>query len=367
MTAAAEPRARTLREEFGLRHLGVFLLVTAFIAFWLTVFHVHLQPDNPAGAGIRAMQSPLAATIASSLFHGLPVLVLVLLADGIHGHPRLKALALVLALLAGSAMGRPLLCLSLPEAMGGRCAPTTFGVLWNAFFFAMVLLGCYGHRRARRVRAALQEAEGAAVRSRRRRLEEELQGLQARVEPALLFETLERVRSAYSRGLAEGDRLLDALSAYLRRVLPEELGEGSTYERELDLLRAWIDLRGAAKGTSLERAAPEVCDARMPAMLLVPLARSLARDARPLEISARRDGDILRVVLSAPRRDGEPGARLEHERELRDRLARLYGDRARLHIEHRDAATVAATLEIPHERAESGDRGGRGEPARAAA
>jgi hypothetical protein len=349
----------------------VFLAFVLLRSVWELVSVVYLRPNHPMGLAIRAAPIPFLAAFTYEFLKSLPVFVFVILADEIRGPPLLKVIAVCTALVAGSLVPRPMLCMVAPQFDRFGCmdmVPGPFSVASNVFICGMVVLGYYGWRHARRVRAALQEAEGAAVRSRRRRLEEELQGLQARVEPSLLVDTLERVRQAYDEGVEHGDRLMDTLTFYLRAAVPEKLGEGCTYAHEVDLLRAWLELRGARIGPGLLREIePALAEVRMPPMVLVPLARNLAQGGRgTFDIEARLVGDRVRVFLSAWDVQAGP-RRAAADPELGERLASLYGERTSLDVASREDGAITATLEIPHERIEGGDRGGRGEPARAVA
>jgi hypothetical protein len=362
----------TLLREFTWRYGAVILGFILLRAVWETVGYVYLRPHHVLGAAVRSAPIPLLAAFTIDFLKTVPVVLLVLLADEIHGHPRAKWVALAAALVAGSCMAKPLLCVVAPQFEHGGCAtffPDSFPLWWNVFLGAMVLLGYYGWRDARRTREALQQAEAVSVRSRRRRLEEELQGLQARVDADLLFDTLERIRLAYERGVEHGDRLMDTLTFYLRAAVPDALGQGSAYAREVALLRAWLELRGMRIGPGLAREVDHaLAGVRMPPMVLVPMARALSRDIGAVfEIDATLASGRLRIALSASGPGSQTAGGAAMDRELSERLAGLYGEPPMFGIESHQEGAITATLEIPHERIEGGDRGGRGEPARAVA
>ena len=75
-------------------------------------------------------------------------------------------------------------------------------------------------------------------------------GLQARVDPQLLFGVLDAVADRQAAGQPV-DALLDALIAFLRSALPEAGRDGSTLGRECDVAVAWLALMQAWRAPRL--------------------------------------------------------------------------------------------------------------------
>ena len=145
--------------------------------------------------------------------------------------------------------------------------------------------------RARRA----QEAFDAAVLQRaeisRRVTAAQLAVLQAQVDPALLFSTLELIETLYERDADAAERALGDLIHYLRTALPRIGEEGSTLERELQLARAYLGITGARMGSRLEahiEIAQDIEATSFPAMVLVPLVEHAIRhDLEPLPHGGR--------------------------------------------------------------------------------
>jgi len=78
---------------------------------------------------------------------------------------------------------------------------------------------------------------------RRRTVEARLQATQARIDPQFLFDVLASVERVREMSVADGDRLLDDLIAYLRAALPDVVAGSTNLGRELALAVAWLDIQ----------------------------------------------------------------------------------------------------------------------------
>ncbi len=199
---------------------------------------------------------------------------------------------------------------------------------------ALLLIPLYMMAQAsRRATRRLHAARLAAIATERNLVEADLRAMQARVEPELLFAVLRAVDEAYARDVAEGERALDALIAFLRAALPAEAGNTSTVAAELDLVRAYVGVAELLKGPklSLEISAEPATRANpMPAMLLLPLARwALDGAAAALKLVARQGNGVLEISL---RSDLSASSSKETQdiAGVRERLEHLYGTRATL-------------------------------------
>jgi LytS/YehU family sensor histidine kinase len=184
--------------------------------------------------------------------------------------------------------------------------------------------------------------------------------MQARVEPAFLFNTLARVRTLYESHVEPAERMLDDLIRYLRAAMPHMRSTSSTVGQETELARAYLDIvkLGVRGQLATEiRVSAGVASCRLPPMMLLPMVdRALARnpDSPATAINLRIDCDspaveLLRIHVACE----APG--LLHQTEdasladLRDRLAALYGDRYRLVVSGGASLASHMTLEIPLE------------------
>ena len=195
--------------------------------------------------------------------------------------------------------------------------------------------------------ARLAEAQAAQREARARIVQSRLQAVQARIDPRLLFELLDAVRRSYEVDAARAESLLDELIRFLRSALPRLRTESSNVSREVELARAYVQLRGLAgsTGTALTAAVSrDAMHARFPPGVLLSLLDDALR-ARPgaCDLSAIRTGGDCRVVLTLPVQPSD--AALARVRAL---LADVHAAAAELTI--CDAGgPVRAIVKVPYE------------------
>jgi Histidine kinase len=210
-------------------------------------------------------------------------------------------------------------------------------------------------QRSRTTATALADAQVRLADVQRRALAEQLQTAQATVEPAFLFATLNHVQRCFQRRAASGQRLLHALIGYLRAALPSGDEAIGTLAQQAELVRSYLEIAAIASGGRLR------AEVDVPATLAHrPFAPSLIL---PLVSLARGDGDTVswaseiavRVSLAdgrltvtvhddRVRGDGDAGTAIHAA--VRQRIATLYGPRARLSVAARLPRGATATIEI---------------------
>ena len=217
--------------------------------------------------------------------------------------------------------------------------------------------------RARRSTAALRQSELVRRGAERWLLELRLGSLQARLDPHVLFDTMDEAVRLYRSRPAAAEQLLDALIDYLRRALPQLRAAQSTLEREVALALAYTRVLRTADGESLEVESdiePAVGDARFPPMVVQPLCDALARSTLhggvPVRmcISATRDQDGARLCVTArPARTAPASKRLE---EIRHTLLAMFGPVVRMDATGPMAGVVSVSVEVPYDAAPRVDR-----------
>jgi LytS/YehU family sensor histidine kinase len=76
----------------------------------------------------------------------------------------------------------------------------------------------------------------------RKALDARFRLLQAQVEPHFLFNTLANVQALVDTGAPQASKVLSSLIAYLRAAVPRIHEPATTLERELQLVRAYLDV-----------------------------------------------------------------------------------------------------------------------------
>jgi len=193
-------------------------------------------------------------------------------------------------------------------------------------------------------RLAQAQEHGRAV--RQQLAAAQLQTIQARVDPQLLFDMLAAVKRFYERDAQRAEQMLDELAAFLRAALPRLRSARSTLEIEFDLVRSYVRLlRWCADApVELDIRQPEaLATAAFPAGVLLPLLIGPATAARCITLEAGAQGAVLHIQLSDTRAPTDA----VWDR-LRQSLHGLYGERAGLQIQ-RLGALAQIELELPLE------------------
>jgi hypothetical protein len=276
----------------------------------------------------------LVGLLYNVLQFGLPCLVGVRLADAAVDAGRLPALlaypAVVLATVGlGVWVIAPLLWPLLgkvawwSQAEDWRLASST--LVWHT-----VGMGVYAQMRlAARTERRLLERQQRAAEHARQLAATRLLTLQARVDPALLFERLQRIDDELAQKPQRAPARLAALIDLLRAQQPHLEAELSTLAREVQVLRAYARLM-SADAQHTERLHLAGLDAPpdwpLAPMVLLPLVRPLL-DAGSSLWSLQLTGQGLRLQALGP----DQGHALEAARrvplaEVRARLAAVQGE-----------------------------------------
>ncbi len=240
---------------------------------------------------------------------------------------------------------------------------TFFQLLWgNAggsaveSAFALILYRLW--QRQRRRAAALGRLQRAHVDLLRQTAQADLVAMQARIDPAFLFATLDDAERAYDADAARGRRLVDALIDYLRAVLPGVGSEASTLGKECAIARTYVDLaraRGSFDGTLRVELPPAERDAPFPPMVVTPLVeealRALAGRSAQLSLAACDEPVRLAVALGADRAFAPAPDALAP---VRQRLAELApGGTVTVDT---GASATRIVVEVPHATSAGADR-----------
>lgn len=267
-----------------------------------------------------ASQPTLKARLFATMVTCLIVMVAVVAADEAvdRGAPQLVAypIAVVVGSLIGSPIGhelRGLLGLGYgPSGHGPIGSNAAFPFVRRADIVLIVMLvgglATFVHAKRRTALAARRRqhaAERARAAAQRRMLESELQALQARVEPAFLFDTLKRIRALYRVDGEAGGRVLEHLIAYLRAALPHLRESTSTVDQEAQLAQSWLDIVSGTGTGAVARFAidDDTRHARIPALMVLPLLQraidaSDGEQSPPqVELRATAFGARLRITV----------------------------------------------------------------------
>jgi len=215
----------------------------------------------------------------------------------------------------------------------------------------------YGLEARRRLRA--QEMTASRLEAQLARAQ--LDALRVQLQPHFLFNTLNAISMMARKGETDSVvRMLAGLSDLLRLALASGGKAEVPLRDELDFLERYLALQQIRFSDRLQvrmRISPDALDARVPSLVLQPLAENAVRhglsprnEGGLLEIGAERSGSTL--VLSV--RDTGVGLPAPSERRggvglqnVRARLAVLYPDKHRFTLENHPEGGTLAVVSIP--------------------
>lgn len=200
--------------------------------------------------------------------------------------------------------------------------------------------------------------------------ETQLRLLRAQIEPHMLFNTLSNLRTLIAQNPQAAQTMLDRLIDFFRASLQASRSEWSSCQREFDLAHDYLALISIRLGPRLsyELALPaELASVEMPSMLVQPLVENAikhgiepAMDGGQVRVSLRQVGAELELridnsgVALDDARLSDDGYGLQH---LRERLASLYGERARFELGKSATGDTLARVILPIEKKPANDPG----------
>ena len=205
---------------------------------------------------------------------------------------------------------------------------------WSALYF-----GIYYYESVQREREATLKATSLAQ-------EAQIKMLRYQLNPHFLFNTLNAISTLIlDRDTDTANQTVTRLSAFLRHTLDQDPMKRVTLRQELEALDLYLGIETLRFGSRLRlsyQIEPAALQALVPSLLLQPLIENALKYAIApaeagglLEIGAHTVGDLLRMHVA----DTGPGLKDRAAlgngrgvglRNTRERLAVLYGERARL-------------------------------------
>jgi signal transduction histidine kinase len=193
----------------------------------------------------------------------------------------------------------------------------------------------------------------------RQALDARLHLLQAQVAPHFLFNTLANVQALVDAGSPHASVVLRSLTAYLRAAVPLLHESAATIERELQLVRPYLELMQMRMPDRLQYAMnvdPSALKVRCPPTTLLTLVENAVRHGiDPSEEGGRIDVDIARRGERCVVRVTDTGAGLDQSASglgtglttLRERLQLIFGDAAHLRLTPNTPRGAVVEIDMP--------------------
>ena len=333
------------------RRVGVALTISIAVAFLM------MHNGWRGGPFLRTIIVGLSATTAFTLFELFPPTLppwvqrwaLQVIAVGVF-----MPLTTLLIYILSTPRGAPPFW-KVPERMNGWMMLTFLGLLiapWTAF--VAVVRQKEAFARDQKLAFALERSE-----LERQALDARLHLLQAQVAPHFLFNTLANVQALVDAGSPHASKVLRSLVAYLRAAVPLLNEPAATIERELQLVRPYLELMQMRMPDRLKYAMNVDASAmkvRCPPTIVLTLVENAVRHGiDPSEEGGRIDIDIERRGERCVVRVKDTGAGLSQSRNglgtgltaLRERLQLIFGDAAQLRLMSAAPRGVVAEVDMP--------------------
>ena len=192
----------------------------------------------------------------------------------------------------------------------------------------------------------------------------QLKMLQAQIEPHFLFNTLASVQHLVRKDPPRADFLLSQLIRYLREAMPDFRGMGSTLGREFGLAEAYLNIVRIRLDGRLEikvTIPPELADISFPTLIVQTLVENAIKhgiEPKPgpvhIYVTASEATIEGKKFIDVCVSDDGVGFGVAETmgtgvglRNIRERLAGLYGSSACLSIAEVQPSGVCATVRIP--------------------
>jgi len=211
-------------------------------------------------------------------------------------------------------------------------------------------------------RAQLAKERERAQTAQRHAAESRLRLLESQLEPHMLFNTLANLRALIAVDPVRAQTMLDHLIAYLRATLSASQAGTHTLDQEFARLRDYLELMAVRMGPRLQYTL-DLPDAlrqvQVPPLLLQPLVEnSIQHGLEPqvpggsITVRAASDAGVLTLEVSDTGKGLDSRATpLEGKgfglRQVRERLATLYGTESAIKLIAGSAGGTRASITIP--------------------
>jgi len=228
------------------------------------------------------------------------------------------------------------------------------------FILAVVSKFFIDRSRVAQTVAETKRKEAEYHRMSRQVTEAKLSALQAQVEPHFLYNTLASVQALTEVDPQQASAMTGHLIQYLRNALPKMRESVSTVGQEIELVRAYLNILQMRMGKRLSfeiDVPPELLEAPFPPLMLPSLVENAIkhglepqREGGMVSIGASEvDGKLRMTVSDTGRGFGDTVGTGVGLTNIRERLAALHGDAAKLTLEAREPRGVVATIEVPRD------------------
>ncbi len=211
--------------------------------------------------------------------------------------------------------------------------------------------------RAARADADTAQAEAARHELEKQVLEARLKLMQAQIEPHFLFNTLATVQHLTEANPPLASKTLESLITYLRAALPQMREDATTLGREAAMASAYLEIQAVRMGSRLTYTVdvPDTLarESFPPMMLLTLIENAIKHGIDPLpqgghiHVGAKINGDQLELSVADNGQGLSTSAGIGVGlTNIRERLATIFGKKAKLLIEENSPTGIVARISI---------------------
>ncbi len=219
----------------------------------------------------------------------------------------------------------------------------------------MMTLGAASMTTLNANRGRIHQLEVRALEAKHQQLSAQLSALQSRLNPHFLFNSLNTLACLIAEQPRVAEKMVERLAELLRYTLGASAEWVVPLADELKATEHYLELEALRFGDHLKVAFhldPNIHEASVPPLILQPLVENaiLHGASARVEVTARREGDLLLLSVED---DGPGPGTSSHEgsgsalRDMRQRLALLYGEAARLEIGRGALGGYRACIVVP--------------------
>jgi TM2 domain-containing membrane protein YozV/signal transduction histidine kinase len=236
-----------------------------------------------------------------------------------------------------------------------------------ALFFFMLIARSFAGRAARgEQRAVIAESRGRTESHARQLAEARLTLMRAQVEPHFLFNTLAHVQALQEIDPPQASTMLEQLISYLRAAMPSMRDTKSTLGREIDVVRAYLELLKIRMGGRLKffiNVPVDMNGTSLPPTMIATLVENAIKHG----LEPKKEGGSIAVQVRKLEATSEHPERMEvlvaddglgfgaadtqgtgiGLANTRERLKMLYGSQAELSVEPNAPTGVRAIIRVP--------------------
>lgn len=194
--------------------------------------------------------------------------------------------------------------------------------------------------------------------SEKQLMENQLNLLQAKVEPRFLFTIMDRISDLFDTAPEKAKTIQMYFIQYLRSTLARTRESVTTINQEIELISSYLDIIKTSMCERLEyqiEIDPQAEDLPIPSMLIQPVVENainntLDKDSKGgrISLSVDKPGDMIRITTSNTGKGCKEMEKTENIiYDVKERITGLFGDKGKLHLEENMPDGLTVIIEVP--------------------